>query len=119
MAEHNDFGKQAEAHAVAYLQEKGCIILERNYHYQKAEIDIIAQKNDTLIIVEVKARSTSYFGEPQQFVSKKKIQLLTNAVDHYIIENDLDVEVRFDIIAILRQQKTFIVNHIEDAFYFF
>ncbi len=120
LAEHNDFGKQAEEHAVTYLQQKGYEILERNYYFQKAEIDILAMlNNEILVVVEVKARSSSYFGEPEAFVSKKKIQLLTRAIDHYVIKNDLDIEVRFDIISILRQNNKLIINHIEDAFYFF
>ncbi|SFU68630.1 putative endonuclease [Pustulibacterium marinum] len=119
MAEHNQFGKEAEERAAQYLLGKKYSILERNYYYQKAEIDILALKENTLVVVEVKARSSSYFGEPEQFVSKKKIRLLTNAVDIYVNKNDLDVEVRFDIISILRQNNELIVNHIEDAFYFF
>ncbi|GLB48365.1 YraN family protein [Neptunitalea lumnitzerae] len=119
MADHNDFGKEAEEKAVRHLKSSGYEILAQNYYYRKAEIDILAFKNNTLIVVEVKARKNAYFGNPEQAVNKKKIRLLMEAVNNYIDLNDLDAEVRFDIIAILRQKEGFYVNHIEDAFYFF
>ncbi|MCX2680926.1 YraN family protein [Galbibacter sp. EGI 63066] len=119
MAEHNDFGEKAEQMAADHLLSQGYEILERNYRFGKAEVDIIALKNDCLAAVEVKARSSTYFGEPQSFVSKKKIRLLVKAVDHYVVKNDLDVEVRFDIITVLRINKMHEIKHIEDAFYHF
>ncbi|GLB52700.1 UPF0102 protein [Neptunitalea chrysea] len=119
MAEHNDFGKLAEDEAVNYLKRKAYRIAFRNYRYGKAEIDILAFDNEVLVVIEVKARSTGYFGDPEQFVSKRKIQFLINAVNKYVEQNNLDVEIRFDIIAILKQKDGLVVNHIEDAFYFF
>ncbi|HFS67056.1 MAG TPA: YraN family protein [Flavobacteriia bacterium] len=119
MAKHYDLGKEGEQLAVTYLIEKGCKILKQNYHFQKAEIDIIAQKADTLICVEVKTRSTDYFGNPQDFIDSKKIKLLVKAMDNYVIANDLDVEVRFDIIAIIKQDNQTKIAHIEDAFLYF
>ncbi|MDO5608144.1 MAG: YraN family protein [Capnocytophaga sp.] len=117
MAAHNDFGKEAEQDAVDYLIGQGHIVRERNYTYSHAEIDIISQKNNTLHIVEVKARNSTHYGEPASFVSKQKMQLLAKAANHYIIKNDLDVEVQFDIIAIVKNQYEFTLEHIEDAFY--
>lgn len=119
VAEHTDFGRKAEELAVKYLQEKGYNILARNYIYRKGEIDIIAQKGDILAVVEVKARSSAVFGNPEQFVNKRKIELITRTVDHFIEENNLDVEVRFDIMAILRSNDGHSINYIEDAFYYF
>ena len=119
MAEHNDLGKFGEELAVDFLQKNGYDILETNWVFQKAEIDIIAQKNTILAIVEVKTRSSIEFGLPQDFVKPKKIQLLVKAVNEYVISNDLDVEVRFDIIAIYKEDKQFKIEHIEDAFYHF
>ncbi|AXG68537.1 hypothetical protein KORDIASMS9_00752 [Kordia sp. SMS9] len=119
MAEHNELGIEGEKLAVSHLQKHHYKILETNYRFQKAEVDIIAQKGDTLAVVEVKTRTSADFGNPEEFVSKKKIKLLVKAVDQYINENDLDVEVRFDIIAILFQKKDVTINHIEDAFYHF
>ncbi len=56
---------------------------------------------------------------PQDFVKPKKIKLLLKAVDEYVVQNDLDVEVRFDIIAIHKENDNFNIEHIEEAFYYF
>jgi putative endonuclease len=119
MAEHNELGKLGEELAVAYLQQNNYAILETNWSFQKAEIDIIAQKENVLAIVEVKTRSSIEFGLPQDFVKPKKIQLLVKAVNEYVISNDLEVTVRFDIIAINKETNDFNIEHIEDAFYYF
>ena len=84
MAQHNDLGKKGEQLAVDYLIKKDYQILERNYRFQKAEVDIIAQIKDTLAIVEVKTRSTTDFGNPQDFVKPKQIQRLVKAVDEFV-----------------------------------
>jgi putative endonuclease len=119
MAEHNELGKQGEALAVEFLQQKGYAILETNWTFQKAEIDIIAQKDSVLAIVEVKTRSSIDYGLPQDFVKPKKIQLLVKAVNEYVLANNLEVEVRFDIIAIHKEGAEYNLEHIEEAFYYF
>jgi putative endonuclease len=119
MAEHNELGKLGEEMAVEFLEKDGYKIVETNWTFQKAEIDIIAQKENVLAIVEVKTRSSLDFGLPQDFVKTKKIQLLVKAVDAYITERDLNVEVRFDIVAIHKKGKSFIIEHLIDAFYHF
>lgn len=129
MAEHNDLGKLGEEMAVAFLQKVGYDILETNFVFQKAEIDIIAQKENVLAVVEVKTRSSTDFGSPQDFVNPKKIKLLVKAIDEYVISNDLDFDIRFDIIAITtsvkpsfsdsKENRTFSIEHLEDAFYHF
>src|SRR6478609_2891757 len=119
MAEHNELGKQGEEMAVEFLQRSGYIILETNWTFQKAEVDIIAQKADVLAVVEVKTRSSIDFGLPQDFIKPKKIQLLAKAINQYVIVNDLDVNVRFDIIGIQKQNSEFLIEHLEDAFYHF
>ena len=93
MAEHNELGKLGEELAVAYLQKNGYAILETNWTFQKAEIDILAKKENILAVVEVKTRSSLEFGLPQDFVKPKKIQLLVKAVDAYVNERDLDIDV--------------------------
>nr|WP_294777728.1 YraN family protein [uncultured Flavobacterium sp.] len=119
MAQHNELGKFGEELAVDFLQKKGYAILETNWTFQKAEVDIIAQKDNILAVVEVKTRSSIEYGLPQDFVKPKKIQLLVKAVNEYIISNDLDVDVRFDIIAIYKEENNYKMDHIEDAFYHF
>ncbi|WP_395045575.1 YraN family protein [Flavobacterium sp.] len=119
MAEHNELGKLGEELAVDFLQKNGYEILETNWVFQKAEIDIIALKENTLAIVEVKTRSSIEYGLPQDFVKPKKIQLLVKAVNEYVIFNDLDVNVRFDIVAIYKEGNEFKMEHLEDAFFYF
>jgi putative endonuclease len=119
MAKHNDLGKLGEELAVEFLRKEGYEILETNWTFQKAEVDIIAQKENTLAIVEVKTRSSLDFGLPQDFVKPKKIQLLVKAVNEYVVSKNLDIEVRFDIIAIHKEGKSYVIEHLKDAFYHF
>jgi putative endonuclease len=119
MAEHNELGKLGEELAVDYLKKNGYKILNTNWTFQKAEIDIIAQIENTLAIVEVKTRSSLEFGLPQDAVKPKKIQLLVKAVNAYVTERNLDIDVRFDIIAIHKEGKSFAIEHLIDAFYHF
>ncbi|MDO6596534.1 YraN family protein [Oceanihabitans sp. 2_MG-2023] len=119
MAQHNELGEKGEQLAVDFLLQNGYQIMERNYRFQKAEVDIIAKQKDTLAIVEVKTRSTKDFGNPQDFLKPKQIQRIVKAVDQYVTTNKLDVEVRFDIIAIVKTGNTFEIEHLENAFYHF
>lgn len=117
MSESYDFGLEAETKAVHYLTTNGYEILDRNFRFGKAEVDIIAKYQGFLVIVEVKARTSSYFGLPESFVTPKKIKLLVRAVDHYIQKNRLDLEVRFDIITYLKVKEKWQRDHIKNAFY--
>ena len=119
MADHNDLGKMGEELAVAFLKKEGYAILETNWTFQKAEIDIIAQKGNVLAVVEVKTRTNIDFGLPQDFVKPKKIHLLVKAVNEYVLSKNLELEVRFDIIAIHKENGEFKIRHFEDAFYHF
>jgi len=117
MADHNEFGKLAEELAENFLKEKGWSILAKNYIYDKAEIDIIAQAENQIVIVEVKARATDAFILPQEAVNKKKIRLMVKAANHYIEENNIDLEARFDIISVLPNESGKLeINHIKNAF---
>ena len=119
MAQHNELGRKGEELAVGFLVKNGYVIRDKNWRYQKAEVDIIAEKDGVLAVVEVKTRSSIDFGNPQDFVNPKKIKLLVAAIDEYVVSKDLDIEVRFDIIAIVNQNNKFIIEHLEDAFYHF
>ena len=117
---HNALGKWGEEFAVLYLIEQGYTILERNWFYDKAELDIICQKNNsTLVVVEVKTRNSEFFGDPQSFITQGKIKNIVKATHEYITSHDLDVEVRFDVIAILKNTQQEDLKHFEDAFYHF
>ncbi len=120
MASHNELGKEGEEIAVDFLLKKGYTIRERNWRYLKAEIDIIAQFENTLVIVEVKTRSTKDFGDPQDFIKRKQIQLLVMAANEYVVNRDLAMEVRFDIIAVVLSKNTPVeIEHLEDGFLHF
>ena len=119
MAEHNELGKLGEALAVEFLQKNGYRILETNWVFQKAEIDILAQKDNCLVAIEVKTRSSTDFGLPQDFVKPRKIQLLVKAVNEYVVSSDLEVEVRFDIVAVSKIGDAFSIEHLENAFFHF
>lgn len=119
MAEHNTLGKFGEEMAIAHLEKNGYIIKEKNWRFQKAEIDVIARKQEFLVCIEVKTRTTNEYGDPQDFVDSKKIKLLVKAMNHYVESNDLDVEVRFDIVAIIHNKFKTKLTHIEDAFLYF
>ncbi|NJB81292.1 YraN family protein [Wenyingzhuangia aestuarii] len=116
MAQHNDLGNLGEQLAKDYLLEKGYSILETNWRYLKAEIDIIAQKGNFLAIVEVKTRTSAFFGNPEEFITKAKIKLLITAADYYVQKHNLDLEVRFDVIAIVKNAKQTDIKHIPEAF---
>ncbi|MAK35070.1 MAG: YraN family protein [Flavobacteriaceae bacterium] len=120
MAVHNDLGKLGEVLAATFLQREGYAILERNWRFQKAEIDIIAQKDvDTIVFVEVKTRNSAFFGDPQSFVTPSKVKLLVKAANEYLISNQLEAEARFDIIAVLKNSKEERMEHFKNAFYHF
>lgn len=117
MASHNEFGKKGEQLACDLLIKRGYKIVARNYRFDKAEIDIIARKEAILAIIEVKSRSTIDYGNPQDFITKKKIQLLVKAANHYVIENELNVEVRFDIVSVIKKKNQYSIDLIENAFF--
>ena len=112
----HELGKEGERLAVKHLIENGYDILEKNWRHMKAEVDIIARKADVLVVVEVKTRSSDYWNTPEKAVGYKKINMLMGAIDYYVQQRNLDVEVRFDIIAIIKNEKASSINHIEDAF---
>ena len=117
MAEHNKLGKRGEEIAIEFLIEKGYSILEHNWRSGKDEIDIIAVFENFLIIAEVKTRSTDYFGDPAEAVSDKKQSFLIRAADDYVNKNEIDLDIRYDIISIILKANNPIIHHIEDAFY--
>ncbi|GAB3891485.1 YraN family protein [Spirosoma agri] len=117
MAQHNETGKQGEAEAVRYLQDKGYEIMTRNYRYQHAEIDLVARKGKILVFVEVKTRSNLSYGNPEEFVSYTKSRLVMKAAEHYVFAHNWLHDVRFDIVAVTLAGSELRVRHIEDAFY--
>ena len=117
MAQHNDLGFTGEQMAKEFLIQKGYEILDENWVYERAEIDLIAYVNHMIIFVEVKTRSSTGFGLPEDFVNSAKQQLIASAADEYIEIMNHQGEVRFDIISILFTKNNHIIKHIEDAFW--
>ncbi|WP_317899102.1 YraN family protein [Aurantibacillus circumpalustris] len=110
-------GQEGEIIARKYLISKGYELLELNWRFRKYEIDIIAKKDETIVFVEVKTRKSNTFGEPEVFVTKQKQNFLIAAANQYLIENNIDLESRFDIISVLQFNNNHTVKHLEAAFY--
>lgn len=115
--QQKNLGKLGEDIAVNFLQEKGYSILHRNWHYGHKEIDIIAMDNQMLVIVEVKARASSFWEEPKEAVRRRKQKRIIDAADAFVQNYNNNVEVRFDVVSIIINEKKPIIEHIEDAFY--
>lgn len=117
MAQHNELGRKGEDLAEAYLIENNYHIIQRNGVYDRNEIDIIASNQEFIVFVEVKTRSTSYWGNPEEAVSDTKIKRIVAAADYYLTKNDIDMPARFDIVAVVLNEEFIDIKHIEDAFF--
>jgi putative endonuclease len=116
MAIHNDLGKEGEERAQAYLQSKGYYIRHTNWRNEKDELDIVAEKDGQLIVVEVKTRSTETFEHPKEAITNAKIRRIVNAAQAYIFTYDITMETRFDVISVISKGQNFEIEHIKDAF---
>ncbi len=119
MVRDHQLGKLGEQLAVKYLKEAGYTIKARNFRFLKAEIDIIAQKDGVLAIVEVKTRNSGFYEDLSSSVSVKKRSLLVMAANHYVLERQLDLEVCFDIITVVISPEEHRIEHLVNAFYHF
>ncbi|MDR2388624.1 MAG: YraN family protein [Tannerellaceae bacterium] len=117
MAEQNFTGKEGEEEARNYLLKQEYTILHANWHWQHYEIDIIATKDDELVVVEVKTRSKNHLLLPEESVDREKIRRIVTAADVYIRRFRLDIPVRFDIITLIKRENGYTIEHIEDAFH--
>ncbi len=118
MAEHNNLGALGETVARRYLESNDYLILETNWRFGKLEADIIACKEGQIVFIEVKTRTTDYYGDPEDFVDRKKQKAYIRLANAYILGNDRTEEARFDIISIIvggpEQEPQ--VKHIVNAF---
>lgn len=114
-----DIGYEGEDAAAAFLEDQGYRILDRNYRFRKAEIDILASRGSILAVVEVKTRTGGFYEALTDSIPKSKINRLVIAAHHYVRERHINLEVRFDIIQIIRESSGLHLIHLEDAFYFF
>jgi len=118
MAQHNETGTFGEQLAEEYLLKKGYKILEKNYRFSKAEIDIIARDllENEIVFVEVKTRHSDYLVEPEFSVTLKKQKLIISAAEYYLTSRQIDNWSRFDIISIILHPQGREIRHIKGAF---
>jgi putative endonuclease len=111
-------GDEGEELATAYLETKDYTILERNYFFEHAEVDIVAFDENTIVFVEVKMRQNTHFGEPAEFVTLKKQKRVLKAAEAWLYERKMTgAPVRFDVIGIVRHQNAAPdIQHYENAF---
>jgi putative endonuclease len=114
MTDKIEIGRLGENLAANYMAARGWEIVKRNFRYGKAEIDLIVKKDDWLLFIEVKTRSSSDYGEPEAFVDDKKIFQIHYAAEEYIFSRDWKGKVRFDVIAVKLGNPP-VVEHFEDA----
>lgn len=117
MAAHNNTGKEGEDIARTILEKKGYTILHQNWRYRHKELDIVAIDGNELVVVEVKTRSENYLVSPLDAVDSAKIKCIVSAADVYARKYDMDLSIRFDIIAVVKDSNGYQTEHIEDAFY--
>ncbi|MDR0558691.1 MAG: YraN family protein [Prevotellaceae bacterium] len=105
-----DFGKHGEKQAIAFLQKAGYNILEKNWRSGHKELDIIAEYDNELHIIEVKARTSDLWQTSTDVVGIKKQKNIIDAAEEYIKKKQLDLPVVFDIIYILQNSIELITN---------
>ena len=110
-------GLEGEKEAARYLEEKGYEILKNNYRTSGVEIDLIAKKGSILCFVEVKTRSSKCYGFPEEFVDSWKIKRIIKGATVFSNKKEYrDLNIRFDVVSVLYDGKTFKIDHLEGAF---
>lgn len=117
MSDTIETGSKGENMAAEYLLKKGFDIVARNYRHKRAEIDLIVKRDDWLLFVEVKTRSSANYGEPEDFVDDLKVRKIYEAAEEFIFSTDWQGHVRFDIISIKLGVEVEIL-HFEDAIFY-
>lgn len=114
MAQNNrQKGNIGENMAVAFLEEKGYNIIQRNFYKKSGEIDIIAENDSFLIFVEVKYRKNLKNGYPREAVDFRKQEKIRNTALLFMSElGKIEKAIRFDVIEIIDDK----IEHIENAF---
>jgi putative endonuclease len=113
------FGKEGEDTAIKLLEDKGYLIIERNYTFGKGEIDIIAEDTDgCLVFTEVKFRSTDAYGDPEYAITLNKQKQIKRVAAGYLYERDIDnQDCRFDVVCIKQYPgEEEEITHYVDAF---
>src|ERR1035437_3463404 len=113
----NTLGEQGELIASVRLQQLGYEIINKNWRFKHKEIDIIAQKDGKIVFIEVKTRSNPIFEPPSEAITLRKQRMLISAADHYLIENQIDLDSRFDVVSVIISNGKEEVDIMVDAFY--
>ncbi len=119
MAAHNEFGKWGEDIAERHLKQKGYVIVERDWHLEHRDVDIIALTPDSrgIVFVEVKTRNNDFLVDPIEAVTPKKMRNIGYCANAYIKMRNIILEPRFDVITIVGKGPSDAqITHIEDAF---
>ena len=118
MSNEQSIGQWGEEIAQSYILRKGYQIMETNFRFSHGEVDIIAMKNNMLVFIEVKTRSSDYFGHPEEFVTNRKEKYMAEVAPLYMEKIGHMWEIRFDIISIIRfGHEQYRIRHFEDAFF--
>lgn len=117
---HTELGQLGENRAVAFLESKDFIVLDRNYRFMRAEVDIVAATNREIVFVEVKSRRGKSFGEPEESIGRDKKKQLFKVAEAWLHERKMEGSpVRFDVITIMHPDKeNEQIQHLEGAFWY-
>lgn len=117
MAIHNELGKEGEEEAIRFLVQQGYEIRHRNWRSGRKELDIVAEFQEELVVIEVKTRRDKRFGTPEESITESKIRRIVASADAYVRKFNIDLSVRFDIISLTGEKSPLEIEHIKNAFY--
>jgi len=118
LSNNHDLGKKGEKIAARYLQGVGYEILEKNWRFSRAEIDLIVKDGEVLVFVEVKTRTNVYYGRPEEFINERKRQLIEDAASQYMVKSGHEWEIRYDVISVLlKKDGAEEIEHFKDAWF--
>lgn len=102
MGRNAALGRYGEDVAARYLADRGLVVLERNWRCGEGEIDIVAREDDTLVICEVKTRSSLAFGHPAEAVSARKLRRLRGLASSWLASRGVHApHVRIDVVSVI------------------
>lgn len=118
MSRHIETGRHGEDAVCSYLEDRDWVILERNYRFERSEVDIVAYDQTCIVFVEVKTRSSTRFGYPEEGVDERKQRHVRKASMAWLYERKMEKSpIRFDVVGvILEHDLPPVFEHIRDAF---
>jgi putative endonuclease len=118
MPDKRTIGNDGERRALDFLRKRGFSILATNFRTRGGEIDIIVRKKNLIAFIEVKTRLSSRYGSPEEAIDRRKTRRMIKTAKYFLCKNGLygKTEVRFDVLAVLRRDATFEIEHFTNAF---